>query len=61
MDDSGRVNCEEEMTPNESKYGNMIVDECSEDDEDDVIDKCLSARLILGHRTGYECYGRVAK
>eukprot|EP00957_Ditylum_brightwellii_P211726 15366514-Ditylum_brightwellii.AAC.2 len=59
IDDPGEVKNEKETTPCESEYVNMVVDECPEEDEKDAIDKYLSAKLILRHRTGHKCYDRV--
>eukprot|EP00957_Ditylum_brightwellii_P102939 7845257-Ditylum_brightwellii.AAC.1 len=60
INDSGGVRHEEKTTTSGSEYGNMIVDEHPEDDEEDVIDKYLSTKLILGRGTSNKHYGRLA-
>ena len=49
------------MTPTEAEYGDMVTDERPDEDDEEVIDKCINAELIMDVGTDNERRGRVAK
>jgi hypothetical protein len=51
----------DDMTPTAEEYGDMIVDERPDDDDEDVIDNYLNAELLLDVSTNNERRGRVIK
>ena len=55
------VSCEEITTPGLEEYGDMIMDEHPEDNDEDTIDKYINCELILDVGTNNECCGCVIK
>ena len=55
------ISHEEITTPGLEEYGDMIMDECPEDNDEDTIDKYINCELILDVGTNNECRGRVIK
>jgi hypothetical protein len=61
LNDNAGVRHEEDTTPNADEYGDMIVEERPDDDDEEAIDKYLNAELILDVGTNNERRGRVVK
>jgi hypothetical protein len=50
-----------ELIPKDEEYGDMLVEERPEVDDEEAIDKYLNAELMLDMGTGNERFGRVVK
>jgi hypothetical protein len=61
LNDNAGVRHEENTTPNADEYGDMIIEERPDDDDEEAIDKYLNAELILDVGTNNERRGRVVK
>eukprot|EP00957_Ditylum_brightwellii_P067701 5138828-Ditylum_brightwellii.AAC.1 len=55
------VTHEETTLPYVEEYNNMITEKCPDKDDEEAIDQCLTAELILALGTGGERVGRVIK
>jgi hypothetical protein len=52
---------EDGITPTEEEYDGMIVEECSEANDEEALDKYLNMELRMGARTNNERWGWVIK